>query len=115
MTNSKHLFASYIQPLRASGMTYDDIAGALGIGSSNFIGMIANDRKDSLLPLDRLPALAQVCKLTDRQIIIFALARIREAKQNKLEMSVDTFKWLLKTFGKVALSRHGIWLATRLA
>jgi hypothetical protein len=104
-----------IKPLQDAGMTYDQIASALEIDSSNFIGMVKNPKNKALFPLDRLPALAKLCNLTNREIIGFAIARIRDAKANNFEMTVDTFKWLLKTFAKVALSRHGLWLVARLA
>lgn len=103
---SKKLVRKHIQKQLDSGITQKGFAKAIGFENPNNVSMLLSDNYGTTLSLNRLPALASVCGLDDREIIQFALARVEDAGDNPVEINKETLVWLLKTFAKVAAEHH---------
>lgn len=104
---SKKLFRRYIASLLGAGVTQKTLARLLNLPNPNYVSMLNSDKYDTaLLSLNRIERLAEVCRLTEAQVVRFALARVEDAGGNPVEMNADTFKFLLKTFAKLAIANH---------
>lgn len=108
MTNKskmKNLQRQRIQALLDSGRSQRDVAHALGLPSPNYVSMLLSNRDKSVLSLNRIPQLTPLCGMSNADVIQLALARVAAADGAPVEMSPETFKFLLKTFAKLAHER----------
>ena len=104
---SKKLFRQHVAPLLDSGVTQKKLASMLDLPNPNYVSMLNSDRYETtLLSLNRIERLAEICGLTEEEVMRLALARVEDAGNNPVEMSSDTFKFLLKTFAKLAIANH---------
>lgn len=96
---SKTIVSNQIQNLIDNGMRQYEVAEALGIDSPNYVSMLKNpDDKKTLLSPDRIEQLAKVCAMTPQEVMNLIFARLRDANGRPIEMSLDTFKFLLVSF-----------------
>lgn len=96
---SKTIVATHIQTVLDTSVKQADIADAMGFESANYLSMLKTPTsKKSLLSPNRIRALAEVCKLSPREVIVLALARLEDAGDKHVEMSKETFKYLMLNF-----------------
>lgn len=103
---SKKLVNRYIQPLLNAGHTQKDIAKALGYNNPNYLSMLLSEKYETtLISLNRIERLAEVCGLNETEILQLALARVEDAKNSAIEMSPQSLKYLLKSFASLATKK----------
>lgn len=96
---SKTIVAIHIQTVLDTGVKQADVAEAMGFERANYLSMLKTPTsKKSLLSPNRIRAFAEVCKLSPREVIVLALARLDDAGDKHVEMSKETFKYLMLNF-----------------
>jgi len=105
--SSKKRVRQHIQSRLDEGCTRKDFAGEMGFESPNYVSMLMGDNyPTTLLSPNRIESFAKACDLSDRETMLLALARLRDAGEKPVEMSADTLLFLLKTYGELVKERY---------
>ena len=78
----------------------------MDIDSQNYVSMLLSDNyPNALLSPNRFETFAKVCNLSDEEVMRLALARLRDAGEKPVEMNVEAFKFLLRTYGRIVKTK----------
>jgi len=102
MPKSKTLVRNHVEAALPSDYRKKDFAQAMAIDSQNYVSMLLSDKyPNALLSPNRFEAFAKVCNLSDEEVLDLALARLEDAGDKPIELSVATFKFLLQAHDRL--------------
>ena len=103
MLKSKALLRKHVQPLLDSGYKQYELARELGFSRPTFVSMLLSDnRPEALLPLNRLERLAELCHLTEREVMELYLARLADGGDIFGRYICKTFSHVVDDYRKVS-------------
>lgn len=98
MPTYKDQVRTHVQELLDDGSTQAEVAKKLGLEHPNFLSMVLNPKHaKTLLPPSKLPALQQLCSLTDMQALkLFRLACSPSSGKKSMCLDLPTVDWLIR-------------------
>lgn len=98
MPTYKEEIRCHVQELLDGGLTQAELAKNLGLEHPNFLSMVLNPKHPTtLLPPGKLPALQQICALSNLQSLrLFRLACSPSGGKKSMRMDPALFDWLVR-------------------
>lgn len=98
---SKKLIRDHVEPLLKAGLTQREFAQEMSFKQPNYVSMLLSDNyPDALMSPNRICTLADVCGLTDEQVVELTLARLDDAKGKPVEMSAETLRFVMRAYAR---------------